>query len=526
MIGTRDSIGNILNARADELPDRLAVSLDGSSYTFGELDIVSNRIAAGLARLGVRKGDRVATLAPNRIELLELYYGVAKTGASQVPLNAFLKGEFLRHQLSQSRATVLITDAAGLAAVAPLRGGLPDLATVVTFDDLEGGVPYSELLDAGDIPPDVKVAADDIMSIVYTSGTTGLPKGCVAPHGYYCRSADVIGTALEVTRDDVMFAGLPLFHSGARLVTVGIPLLFGIPSHIQGAFSAGGYFPQAAEAGASLMVAVGAMAAAILATEPSPADRAHQVRRVMAAPVSAAGQAAFRDRFGVDPWVDIFGQSECFPVTATALSATDQRDPAGCGRPADDLEVALLGDDGRPVADGEIGEICARPLEPFALFGGYFEQPEATLEAFAGLWYHTGDYGKILPSGAVAFVDRKKDALRRRGENISSLELEAGINGHPSVIESAVHAVPSELGEDDVKACLVVSAEVDPKELFAYFKDNLPYFTIPRYVEVVAELPRNGVGRVMKHKLRDAGVTESTWDLEALGLVVDKDDRR
>jgi crotonobetaine/carnitine-CoA ligase len=526
MIGIRDSIGNILSARAAELPDRLAVSLDGHGYTFGQLDTRANTLAAGLARLGVRKGDRVATLAPNRIELLELYYGVARTGAAQVPLNAFLKGEFLRHQLAQSRASVLITDAAGLAAIAPLRAGLPDLTTIVTFDDLEGGVPYGELLVAGATPPDVSVTADDIMSIVYTSGTTGLPKGCIAPHGYYCRSADVIGTALEVDRDDVLFAGLPLFHSGARLVTVALPLLFGIPTHIQATFSASGYFPQAAEVGATLMVAVGAMAQAILATEPGPADRAHQVRRVMAAPVSAAGQQAFRDRFGVDPWVDIFGQSECFPVTATPLSATDLRDPAGCGRPAADLEVALLGDDGRVVSEGEVGEISVRPLEPYALFGGYFERPEETLEAFAGLWYHTGDYGKVLPSGAMAFVDRKKDALRRRGENISSLELEAGINGHPAVVESAVHSVPSDLGEDDVKACLVVSSAVEPEDLFAYFKDHLPYFTIPRYVEVFDELPRNGVGRVLKHRLREAGITGSTWDFEALGLTVTKEDRR
>lgn len=526
MIGTRDSIGNILTARAAELPDRVAVSLDGTTYTFAELDARSDTLAAGLAALGVRPGDRVATLAPNRIELLELYYGVAKTGAAQVPLNAFLKGEFLRHQLVVSRASVLITDAAGLAALAPFRDTLGELKTIVTFDDLADGVPYGELLVSGDTRPDVTVTTDDIMSIVFTSGTTGLPKGCVAPHGYYCRSADVIGSALEVTRDDVMFAGLPLFHSGARLVTVGIPLLFGIPTYIQGSFSATRYFPEAAEHGATLMVAVGAMAAAILATEPGPSDRDHQVRRVMAAPVSAAGQVAFRERFNVDPWVDIFGQSECFPVTATALSATELRDPAGCGRPADDLEVALLGDDGRAVPDGEIGEISVRPKEPYAMFDGYFEQPAATLDAFAGLWYHTGDYGRILPSGAVAFVDRKKDALRRRGENISSIELEAGINGHPSVVESAVHAVPSELGEDDVKACLVVSAEVDPKELFGYFKDNLPYFAIPRYVEVVTELPRNGVGRVLKHQLRDAGVTATTWDFDELGLTVSKDERR
>jgi carnitine-CoA ligase len=184
------------------------------------------------------------------------------------------------------------------------------------------------------------------------------------------------------------------------------------------------------------------------------------------------------------------------------------------------MEVALLDGEGRRVADGEVGEICLRPKEPFAMFDGYFERPEATLESFEGLWYHTGDFGKALPSGAYTFVDRKKDSLRRRGENISSLELEAGIDRHPQVVESAVHALPSELGEDDVKVCLVLAdgARLDPEELFAFFRQNLPYFAIPRYVDVIDALPRNGIGRVMKHKLREHGNTRSTIDFEALGL--------
>ena len=500
--------------------------MDDDVFTYAEMDQRSDALAAGLAQLGVGRGERVAMLAPNRTELLELFYGVAKTGAAQVPLNAFLKGEFLAHQLRQSRSSVLVTDAAGRDALAPLRSQLPNLRTVVMLDDAEGDeVPYSTLITHGHTPPQVQVSADDTMSILYTSGTTGLPKGCVASHGYYCRSGGLIGQALEVTEDDILFAGLPLFHAGARLVTVTQPLVYGIPAYLQTTFSARGYFPGAKRVGATLMIAVGAMGAAILATEPSPADRDHKVTRIMCAPLSLQAQATFRQRFGVEPWVDIFGQTECMPTTLTPLSS-DRRDPDGCGLPAPDLEVALL-DDGGNVLEGEAtGEICLRPKTPYAMFDGYFQQPEATLEAFRGLWYHTGDYGQRLPSGALAFVDRKKDSLRRRGENVSSVELEQAIDRHPAVVESAVHAVPSKLVEDDIKACIVVSSHIEPAELFAFFKNHLPYFAIPRYVEILDALPRNGVGRVMKHKLREAGITPNTWDFDGMGLTVAKKERR
>lgn len=500
--------------------------MDENVYTYAEMDQRSSGLAAGLARLGVGKGEQIAMLAPNRVELLELFYGAAKTGTAQVPLNAYLKGDFLLHQLRQSRSGFLVTDAAGRAALASVRDQLPDLRAVIMLDEAEDGeIPYASLFDHGDTPPPVELSASDTMSILYTSGTTGLPKGCVASHGYYCRSGEVIGAALEVTKDDILFAGLPLFHAGARLVTVTLPLVYGIPAYLQGTFSARAYFPRAKEVGATLMIAVGAMGAAILATEPSAGDRDHKVTRIMCAPLSLESQATFRDRFGVDPWVDIFGQTECMPATLTQLSS-DRRDPNGCGIGAPDLEVALLDDEGYVLEGEATGEICLRPKVPHAMFSSYFDNPTASLEAFRGLWYHTGDNGRRLPSGAFAFIDRKKDSLRRRGENISSFELEQAIDAHPAIVESAAVAVASDLGEDDIKACIVTSSPVEPAELFDFFKNNLPYFAIPRYVDFLDALPRNGVGRVLKHKLRDAGNTAATWDFEALDLTVTKQERR
>jgi crotonobetaine/carnitine-CoA ligase len=500
--------------------------MDEQSYTYAEMDRISDRIAAGIAGVGTGPGERVATLAANRPELLELFYGVAKSGAAQVPLNAYLKGEFLLHQLRQSRSRVLVTDAAGRAALAPIRAQLPELQTVIMLDDAEGDeVAYAAIRDHNGPVPELTFSPADTMSILYTSGTTGLPKGCVASHGYYIRSAQLIGDALEINSSDVLLAGLPLFHAGARLVTVTLPLVFGIPAYLESTFSARGYFPHAREVGATVMIAVGAMGAAILATEPTDSDRDHNVRRIMCAPLSLESQDVFRERFGVDPWVDIFGQTECMPMTLTALSS-DRRDPNGCGIAASDLQVELLDPDGNVLEGEASGEICVRPLAPHAMFEGYFEQPAATVEAFRGLWYHTGDFGRRLPSGAFAFVDRLKDCLRRRGENISSFEVEQAIDHHPAIVESAVHAVPSELGEDDLKAVIVVSTPIEPADLFDFFKDSLPYFAIPRYVEVIDALPRNGVGRVLKHKLRDVGTGGNTIDFEELNLTVAREDRR
>ena len=508
------------------MPERVCCAVDDRVFTFAEMDLRSDALAAGLAALGVGRGDRVATLAPNRSEILELFYGVAKSGAAQVPLNAFLKGEFLLHQLRQCRARMLVTDAAGREAIAPLRDALPEMRVIVMLDEAAGDEqPYGSLLEDGKAPPEVDVTAADTMSIMYTSGTTGLPKGCVCSHGYYCRSGEVIGRALEIGDHDVLFSALPLFHAGGRLACLAMPLVAGIPVYLRSTFSAREFFPRANEVGATLAIAVGAMGAAILASEPSAFDREHRINRIFCAPLSLEAQHAFRSRFGVEPWVDLFGQTECMPVTITPFSSS-QRDPAGCGVAAPDLDVVLLDDNGIPVEGDGVGEICVRPKAPYAMFDGYFEQPEATLRSFRGLWYHTGDYGRRLPSGAFAFVDRKKDSLRRRGENVSSLELESAINRHPHIVESAVHAVASELGEDDIKACIVADADLDPVEVFSFFKDNLPYYAIPRYVERIEALPRNAVGRVMKHKLRDAGNGPGTWDFDALDLVVGKHERR
>ena len=528
-------MGSLLRARAAEHTDRPFCFVGDVGYTFAEIDRRSDEVAAGFAARGVAKGDRVAVLTPNRPEVLEMFYGLAKLGAIQVPLNAFLKGEFLRHQLAHSRASVLVADEAGVAAAEPLLSELPELRLVVLLDPTGAApsptsievLPYDAVTSSEDAPPDVELGPADTMSIVFTSGTTGLPPGCVLSHGYSTQSAWTAAVhGLGLTPDDVVYAPLPLFHGGGRMMVLTGALLVGIPVHFDAAFSASRFMSRAAEVDATVVIAIGAMGMALLATPPSPADRAHRVHSMMVAPLTPDEQLRFKDRFGIEPWTECYGQTECVPLCAAPR--TGLRDRAGCGFPAPDLEVRLLDENMNEVPDGEVGEICVRPKEKYTMFDGYWDQPEATLEAFRGLWYHTGDAGKKLESGQLTFVDRKKDALRRRGENVSSIELEIAIRTHPKVADVAIHAVPSPQSEDDIKACIVLKAgeTTEPEEMFAFFRDHLPYFALPRYVELLDDLPRNAVNRVMKHVLRDRPIDEGVWDFEALGLKVSREQRR
>src|SRR5439155_976329 len=282
----------------------------------------------------------------------------------------------------------------------------------------------------------------------------------------------------------------------------------------------------AREEGATVTMGVGAMAQAVLATPPAPEDRDHRIRYSMWIALPPALQLRLEERFGAPVNAEGYGQTECAPVTFNRLSGRRRRETAGLAAPW--LDVRIVDDDDVEVPRGETGEIVLRPLEPDSMFAGYWGRPDESLLAFRNLWHHTGDYGRMDEDGFVSFVDRKKDALRRRGENVSSMELEQAIVRHAKVAEVAVHAVPSPATEDDIKACIVVASgeTVTPEELFAHFQADLPYFAVPRYVELLPALPKNAVGRVLKHQLRSAGVTPGTWDLESLGLTVSREDRR
>jgi len=534
-VGPDPTFPSIVASRAHTTPDVAFVRFEDAVLSYAQLDARAAAVAAGFAVLGITKGDRVAIIAPNRIEMVELFFGLARLGAVQLPLNAFLKGEFLRHQLANSKASVLVVDEAGLAAVGPLIPVLPELRHLIVLDGPAGDgihLPHTNYADIRAAPPDAapapEVSPTDTASIMYTSGTTGLPKGCVLSHGYYVRSGRRFCEALQLTDEDVVWSPLPLFHAGSHLSVIMLALLSGARLAIEREFSARACITRAREVGATLLVGSGAIGAALLSLPVSPDDREHPIKTMMIVPLPEEVQDRLGQRYGCDVLTEGFGQTECTPISIAPRLSTD-RDHGGCGLPAADLDVTLFDDKHRVVANGHAGEICLRPREPHAMFDGYLgEDGRTVLDPFENGWYHTGDSARWRDSGQLMFVDRKKDALRRRGENVSSLELEAAIARHPGVAAVAVHAVPSSQTEDDIKACIVPvpGAHLDAASLFEYLSTHIPYFAVPRYVELVDSLPTNAVGRVMKHVLRDRQSPHLTWDFEALGLVVPRADRR
>jgi crotonobetaine/carnitine-CoA ligase len=527
-VTTPATINAVLRDGVAERPDALAISSGGMALTYRQLDELSDRFAQGLRELGVEAGDRVAVLSANRAELPVVWFACAKLGAPDVPLNAFLRGEFLRHQLDDSGAKVLVVDEGGLRSYAQIRDEFP-IENVIALDP--GGdvtASYSQLIESPPLSDPFEPTADTLLSILYTSGTTGLPKGCMMTHGYILFTAQAASEAMGVVPGDVMWTATPFYHSTGRTAAFLASMFGGGATELEPVFSASTTRESWHRSGATIFYAVGPMGLALLALPESELDRGHKLRITYCGLLTEEQEDEFQRRFGTPIWYEIYGQTECQPICFTL--PTDKDRPRGrlvLGRAHPQMDVRLVDDDEEDVPLGEAGEVIARPRTRHAIYGGYWGRPGATLASWTGLWHHTGDLATCDAGGTYTFVDRKKDALRRRGENIASAQLEAAIAQHPAIAEVAVHGVPAAV-EDDIKACLVLEpdATVAPPELFDFFVAKLPYFAVPRYVEVVPSLPRNASARVMKHELRDRGVTEETWDFVALGLRISKADRR
>jgi crotonobetaine/carnitine-CoA ligase len=503
----------MLERQAARFGGRPLLRIAGKSWTHADALRAAAGRAAALAQAGVQRGDRVAVMSSNRIEFLEVFLGCGWLGAAMVPINTASMGPQIDYFLRNSDAKLLVVEAAfveRLPAADLARSSLREIWVLDAADEGAGpGVrmlPYPATREA--LPP-AAIQPGDPLAILYTSGTTGPAKGVVCPHAQYywwgVNSADVLGVGAE----DVLCTTLPLFHINA-LNTFAQAAITGCEVVFEPRFSASGFWSSMRASGATVVYLLGAMVPILLAQPAGPGERDHRVRVGLGPGVPESAGRAFLERTGVR-LLEGYGSTETNFAIATAPDSP-RGGVMGWLRPG--FEARVADEDDVPLPNGEAGELLLRADEPHAFASGYFNMPEKTVEAWRNLWFHTGDRVVREADGAFRFVDRIKDAIRRRGENISSFEVEQVLLSHPGVAACAVYPVRSELAEDEVMAALVAREGqcIDPAELLAFCESRLPYFALPRYVDLLPELPRTENGKVQKYKLRERGVTAVTWD--------------
>jgi crotonobetaine/carnitine-CoA ligase len=505
----------MLLRQAERFAGRPLVRIAGRQWTHGDAAAAAAVRAGALAAAGVARGDRIAVMCGNRIEFLEVFLGAGWLGASVVPVNTASMGPQLEYFLANSQAKLLVIEAGFLERLETADLARTALQAVWVVGEgaaawtPPAGVRVSPYpLEAPALPP-ADVLPGDPLAILYTSGTTGPAKGVVCPHAQYfwwgVNSAEVLG----VGADDVLCTTLPLFHINA-LNTFAQAALTGAEAVFETRFSASGFWPAMRENRATVVYLLGAMVPILLAQPEGEGERQHRVRIGLGPGVPAAAGQDFFTRTGVN-LLEGYGSTETNFAIATAPDSP-RGGVMGWLRPGFQARVADEGDVELPV--GEAGELLLRADEPHAFASGYFQMPEKTVEAWRNLWFHTGDRVVRDADGAFRFVDRIKDAIRRRGENISSFEVEQVLLSHPGVAACAVYPVRSELAEDEVMAALVAreGERIDPAALVRFCESRLPYFALPRYIDLLPDLPRTENGKVQKFKLRERGVTAGTWD--------------
>jgi len=534
--GEQRSLTELLAARLDTDPESEYLDVLGTKFSAADVARDAGALATSFAELGVQAGDRVATLMENSPEAMLSWWGAILAGGISAPINSAFKGDYLRHQLADSGARVVTVQGDMASRVAAVAAEVPTVEHVIVVGEPDAEITgpkvhaWDDVVSAEPAPLDTTVEPRTLATFVYTGGTTGPSKGCMLSHNYHVGLANQIAICWRRTPDDVVWSALPLFHFNAISVCLVGALAIGGRAAVSGKFSVSGFWPEMNRTGATIVSLLGSMAYLLANDEDRPempksgAPEANTTLRLIgAAPMPIEIDRQLRERFGVDVFSGAYGLTEASLVSWTPLGVENKPNAAGVIND-EYFDVRIFDDDDNELPRNTDGEIVLRPKRPHVMFEGYWGNPQATVESTRNLWYHTGDIGRIDDDSYLYFVDRKADYLRRRGENISSFEVEKIIMKHEDVVDVVVHAVPSELTEDDLKvtATLKPGSTLTEEELFRWCVDELPYFALPRYVEFRDELPRSPVGRVLKRVLRDEGVTERTWDVEQSDVTYEK----
>ncbi|NKB39099.1 MAG: AMP-binding protein [Gammaproteobacteria bacterium] len=516
----------IIEDKARQYPEHVVFQFRDDPYTFAELNEGINKAANGFMSLGVKKGDKVAIMLNNCVEFLYSWFGLNKIGAVEVPINVALKGEGLIWQIVQSDSVALVADTVFLDRLEPVSDDLTSVKHAI-FHDTEkvNKLPawkdteslwMPDLMNHSSDAPDVEVKYSDMASILYTSGTTGRSKGVEMSHHYWY---DIWSSSVKYSRyteDDVLYTGLPFFHGNAQGITIGPAILADAKAVIVERFSASSLLDDCRKWGCTEANYIGGIIPILMKQDQSESDGDNPLRLMVGAAAPVDIWHDFEARFKTK-LLEVYGMTECYCCLVVPY---DEPRPGSCGKPITGWRVKLVDDNDNEVAPGEIGEFVAQPENEWVGTTGYYKQYEKTVEFFQNFWMHTGDLGKRDEDGYFYFVDRKKQALRRRGENISSFEVEAVINANPVVLESCIVGVPSDVGEEEVKAVVVLKdgEQLSEKELIEWCEPRMAYFAIPRYIAFRDSLPKTPSERVEKYKLKNEGITPDCWDREEAGI--------
>jgi crotonobetaine/carnitine-CoA ligase len=520
------NLGRILFLQAQQIPDAPCYLVDNTVYSFATVNRHVNRYAAGLANLGVAKGDRVVIYMRSCVEFIFMAFAANKLGAIWVPINADYKGSWLADAIKESKGKVLLTDTDKLPRINEvLSAGDYGKLIVKSIDgaavpnDATALSSFDNLPDAE--PPAIDIDYGDTSAILWTSGTTGKSKGVLQPHNVWINAAESAKEYFGVQEDDVIYNCMPLYNTGAWITAIFRALVVGIPCAMDEHFSASNFWDRVKHYKATETTTLGAMHMFLWNAPEKPDDADNTLRHANVIPLPPHLVKSFMTRFGIQKIQKGFGQSEAALIMRCLEDGVNQWKPNCLGDFAPGVEVSLRDDEGNECPPGTPGEFCLKPLRPYAIFNGYFENPEATAgayhgDALQGGWYRTGDLGIRDADGDFFFVDRKSDYIRDKGRNISSLQVEHAVMQHPAVQAVACFGIPSEFIESEAELKIDVILKPDMKiteeELARFVNDNAPYFFVPRYIEFVQELPYTPTNKIQKFKLREKGLTGNVWD--------------
>jgi crotonobetaine/carnitine-CoA ligase len=521
----------VLRERARQSADRPFLQIvDGPTLTYADAYARACSIGNGLVTAGIERGECVVIMADNAVDSLCTWLGIHLAAAVEVAVNTGYRGPTLEHTLQNSRARMIFVEEQYLPRLAEIRDSLTYLEIVRVYGATSAAEwpelpgldvrPFEDVLGASDPAPDRPVRRHDLASVVYTSGTTGPSKGVMMPHGQIALFARLGIENANMTEDDAHYCFIPLFHVAGKFMAIFGSMITGGRVVIDTKFRAETWLARVRQYGATLSHVHGPLVEMIYKEPERPDDADNPCTRIIASPFPAKIAEDFQRRFGLRG-VETWGMTE---VTVPVWNPLDEPLRVGCCGQVrgEHFELRIVDPDtDEEVETGRTGELVIRPRRPWTTMAGYLHNPEATLSAWRNLWFHSGDLCYVDDEGYVYFVDRAKERIRRRAENVSSYDIEAAALTHPLVKECAAVGVPSEFeGDDDIQLYVIPTegAELAPEELLGHLAGQLPHFMVPRYLAFVTELARTPTGKTQKAALRTAGIPADVWDRKAAGV--------